>query len=508
MISETEFSKTNIGTGRARRVWLPFLFCALNAICFFGPAQAEIDVSLSGRTERIGSFSHGEIVYFSLSEFVELYGEKLSWETLGQSIDYRIGDNRFRFFLGSSFVSLNDTVRNMTYPAKLREGALYLPAQTFVRLLDRTRPERVTWESDRRRIRIETGYYNITDVTVSQKANGILVEIYLTEELPFQLTESEGNWLNFSLPGGRVNRAVIESRRSSAAIREINAFQFETSAQVSLRLRRTPHSYDAKYNPETGRIQLSIRNPNFRPQTTHRPVGQIGPDKTIDLIVIDPGHGGEDNGAIGRKFTKEKDIALKISRELAKLIRKDKLFKVILTREKDEFITLEERAGIANLAQADLFISIHVNANISRQARGSQVFFLAPAKNDGARALAQAENASFLTNAGSVDVSGRDDLSLIVNDMIQNVYEEVSADLSAIIQNQFQKSLGIPSRGVDQAAFVVLNQVYMPSVLVEVAFISNRQEEKLLRDKKFRRKAARAIYEGLKRFKRKYERSP
>lgn len=484
------------------------MLAALAALCVPGAAIGEIDVSLSGRTEKIGSFSHGEIQYFSFSEFLELYGEKLSWEILGQSIDYRIGENRFRFFLGSSLVSLNDTVRNITYPAKLRDGALYLPAQTFVKLLNRTRPERVTWEADRRRIRIETGYYNITDVTVSQKANGILVEFYLTEELAFQMTESEGNWLNFSFPGGRVNRAVIESRRSSSAIREINAFQFETSAQISLRLRRTPRSYDAKYHPETGRIQLSIRNPNFKPKATHRPVGQIGPDNTIDLIVIDPGHGGEDNGAIGRRFTKEKDIALKISRELAKLIRKDKFFKVILTRDKDEFITLEERAGIANRAQADLFISIHTNANISRQARGSQVFFLAPAKNDGARALAQAENASFLTNQGSVDVSGRDDLSMIVNDMIQNVYEEVSADLSSIIQSEFQKSLGIPSRGVDQAAFVVLNQVYMPSALVEVAFISNSTEEKLLRDKKFRKKVAKSIYEGLKRFKRKYERNP
>ncbi|MFQ5606872.1 MAG: N-acetylmuramoyl-L-alanine amidase, partial [Candidatus Zixiibacteriota bacterium] len=113
-----------------------------------------------------------------------------------------------------------------------------------------------------------------------------------------------------------------------------------------------------------------------------------------------------------------------------------------------------------------------------------------------------------LTNESSVDVSGSDDLSGIVNDMIQNVYVDVSADLSAIIQSEFRKSLGIPSRGVDQAGFVVLNQVYMPSALVEVAFISNSKEEKLLRNKKFRKKVARALYESLKRFKRKYERNP
>ncbi|HSH00380.1 MAG TPA: N-acetylmuramoyl-L-alanine amidase [candidate division Zixibacteria bacterium] len=476
---------------------------ALWATC----AQAEVDALISGRTEKVASYQRGDVTYLSLSGLVEFYGEKLSWDIPGQSVDYRSGEDRFRLFIGSPFVSLNDTVRHLTYPVEIKDGQLFVPAVTFVRLLDRSKSEHVIWENDRRRLRIETAVYNITDLAVSEKNNGLLIELYVTESLTFEITESEGAWLNINLPDGRVNRAQVQSRRSYKQIRDVNAFQFEKSAQVSFRLYKQPESFTAKYDPVAGRIQIAIRNPNFKPTQTSRPVGQIGPGNTVDLIVIDPGHGGEDNGAIGRGLTKEKDVALEIARELAKLIREEKRFKVILTRDRDVFVPLEKRAAIANEAHADLFISIHANASLNRQAQGSQVFFLAPAKNDAARALAQAENASFLTTASMVDLAPSEELSVILNDMIQNSYEEVSSDLSDILQSEMRRSLRIPARGVDQAGFVVLNEVFMPSALVEVAFISNPSEEKLLADKSFRKKVAAALYEGLKRFKKKYEKS-
>lgn len=467
--------------------------------------RAEIEVSLSGRTEKISSFNRGKITYYSLSEFLNLYGESLSWETVGESVVYITGDSHFKFFLGSSFINMNDTVQQITYPCVQRGGALYVPAETFTQLLDRAKSEQITWDPERGRLSIETGVYNITDLVVSEKANGLLIEIYMTEELKYRITESEGNWININFPDGRVNRWQIEARKTSRAFYDVNAFQFQTSAQVSMRLRRDPGNYTTKYQPDTRRLQISIRNPGYKPEEQHPRAGKIGPDNLIDLIVIDPGHGGDDHGAIGPGFTKEKDVALDISRELAKIIRKDKLFKVILTREKDVFVPLADRARIANEAQADVFLSIHANASTNRQARGSQVFFLAPAKTDAARALAQAENASFLTSQSSVSLDPADELAVIVNDMIQNVYEEASADLSDIIQAEFRRRLGIPARGVDQAGFVVLNEVFMPSCLIETAFISNSHEEKLLRDKDFKVKIAEAIYEGLKRFKNKYE---
>ena len=465
----------------------------------------EIDVSISGKIERINSFRSGEIHYFSFSQFVELYGEDLSWGVLGQSITHETGKSRLTFFPGSEFISLNDTALNMTYPARLFRGALYMPALTFIPIYDRCKSDKIIWDAEKSRIRVEEGFYNISDLGVSRKANGVLIEVYLTEELSYEINESEGNWINISFPGGRVNTGLIESRRGSPFLRDVNAFQFESSAQVSIRFRKKPVSYTSKYHAETGCLQISALESQSSLGSHQINVRSIGPDNTIDVIVIDPGHGGSDLGAVGRKRTKEKYVALEIARELARMIRKDKIFKVILTRDKDYDVTLEERARIANEAHADIFISIHANANVNRQARGSQVFFLAPAKNDAARAVAQAENASFLTEGGSVTLDPDAELSVILNDMIQNIYQEESSELSAIIQNEFRRNLGIPSRGVDQAAFVALNSVYMPAALIEAAFISNAREENLLRDKKFRKKVAQSIYNGLKTYKRRYE---
>ncbi|MCH7947512.1 MAG: N-acetylmuramoyl-L-alanine amidase, partial [candidate division Zixibacteria bacterium] len=116
-----------------------------------------------------------------------------------------------------------------------------------------------------------------------------------------------------------------------------------------------------------------------------------------------PGHGGQDYGAIGKKGTREKDICLAIDKELAKIIRKDKQFKVVMTRDRDKTITLQERARIANESAADLFISIHANASLKDHVRGWNVFFLAPAKNDSARAVAQFENSVFLREHASIN---------------------------------------------------------------------------------------------------------
>ncbi len=492
---------------RAPLAALLFTLIALIALVFSlaSTAKAEIEVSIAGSSEHISSYRKAGVEYFSFSELTALYGERLSWAIPGISVEYKAGSNRLRFHLESQYLTLNDSVYNFIYPAEIRDGALFLPAITFIPILNQARTEQFQWDANSRKLSVQSGAFNITNLTVSNKANGLLIEIQLTEKLTFQVNESEGNWINFSIPNGLANRSLIESRRSAREIRDINVFQFANSAQVSIRLRKKPHAFTAKYNAESGKIQIAIRNPNYKPKDKPPHAGQIGPDNTVDLIVIDAGHGGADNGAIGRRYTKEKDISLKIAQELAKIIRKDKLFRVALTRDRDVYVSLEKRAQIANDAQADLFISIHVNANVNRQARGSQVFFLAPAKTDAGRALAQAENASFLTHKNNTQLDVADDLAIIVNDMIQNSYEEVSADLSTIIQSEFDRALGIPSRGVDQAGFVVLNQVYMPSALIEVAFLSNAKEEKLLRDKKFRKKVAKSIYKALKRFKRKYE---
>jgi N-acetylmuramoyl-L-alanine amidase len=193
------------------------------------------------------------------------------------------------------------------------------------------------------------------------------------------------------------------------------------------------------------------------------------------------------------------DIALR----LEKLFEKDDI-RVVLTRRSDTTLLLDERADMANSSGGEMFVSIHANWFDNSSVKGSQTFFLAAALNDAARATAMLENKSILLNEEGEMTDTMDELSLILFDLLQTEYLAESQALAREIQTELVNSLKTRNRGVDQAGFFVLNKVFMPSVLVEVAFISNKHEEALLGKDSFREKAAEGIYAGIKNFIDKY----
>ncbi len=266
----------------------------------------------------------------------------------------------------------------------------------------------------------------------------MLIEIFLNEPREYELFTSEGNWLNVTIASGKINRRQILSHKSSPLLYDLNAFQFENSAQISMRLKRDIGKYTHRLQSNPVRIQISLLDTTAIAPAPGGP-GPVGPDESIDRVIIDPGHGGTDYGAIGPKSTREKEIVLDIARRLAKLIRKDKLFEVYMTRDKDNNVSLKERADMANKSKGDVFVSIHANASIKRGARGFQVFFLAPAKNDSARAAAQLENAPFLSEKGTRSDEGEDNLGYILSDMIQTEFQTESSDLAAMMEKELRR---------------------------------------------------------------------
>lgn len=223
------------------------------------------------------------------------------------------------------------------------------------------------------------------------------------------------------------------------------------------------------------------------------------PRKTKWRVVIDPGHGGKDPGASSADATREKDIVLEISKRLHKILAADTLCEALLTRDKDVFIPLRDRTNFANEKSADLFISIHCNAARNKAARGTQVFFLAPASSDHARATAALENASIFLE--EPDTSGdSDDLDFIITDVIQNEFLREASRLSVLVEESIVQKTGLPARGPQGAGFYVLKGSFMPGILVEAAFISNPDEAKLLKQSDFQDKVADGIAEGVREF--------
>ncbi|WP_435946079.1 N-acetylmuramoyl-L-alanine amidase AmiC [Dryocola sp. BD586] len=225
--------------------------------------------------------------------------------------------------------------------------------------------------------------------------------------------------------------------------------------------------------------------------------GKAGRDRPI-VIMLDPGHGGEDPGAIGANKTREKDIVLKIARRLKALIDKEANMKAYMTRNEDVFIPLKVRVAKAQKQRADLFVSIHADAFTSGAARGSSVFALSTkgATSTAAKYLAQTQNASDLI--GGISRSGDRYVDHTMFDMVQSLTINDSLKFGKEVLTRLGRVNKLHKNSVDQAGFAVLKAPDIPSILVETAFLSNVDEERKLRTAAFQQEVAESILAGIK----------
>jgi N-acetylmuramoyl-L-alanine amidase len=218
----------------------------------------------------------------------------------------------------------------------------------------------------------------------------------------------------------------------------------------------------------------------------------------VHRIVLDPGHGGKDPGAIGHtKGVYEKDINLQIAQKLAEKLRKELKCEVLLTRTGDTYLALEERTQFANQHKADLFISIHTNAAMNRNAHGIETYFLNLATDEESIAVAARENATSTKNIS--------DLQTILNDLMQNAKINESSRLASYVQRGMVTSVrphysDISDKGVKQAPFYVLLGAQMPSILIETGFITNPRECQRLTTPQYQNRLADGILDGIRRY--------
>ena len=228
------------------------------------------------------------------------------------------------------------------------------------------------------------------------------------------------------------------------------------------------------------------------------------------VVVIDAGHGGHDPGAIG-KISKEKNINLNVALKVGNLIKRNcDDVKVIYTRSKDVFIPLDRRAEIANNAKADLFISIHTNALANnRTAKGASTWTLGLAKSDANLEVAKRENSVILyesdykTRYAGFNPNSAE--SYIIFEFMQDKYMEQSVHLASLMQKQFRQTCRRADRGVHQAGFLVLKASAMPSILIELGFISTPEEERYLNSEEGAGTMAKGIYRAFLNYKREHE---
>jgi N-acetylmuramoyl-L-alanine amidase len=478
------------------------LFLALSV-----PLHSALLITPDGNGHHVPTTEIQGIPYTSVNDLSSALNAKIHWHRMLRKVTLEFDDHQMAFTWFSPYMLYDSEIYNLAYDTKLKEGTLWIPFVGFQRVWDLIHsPTTLTQRTD-----VYSSEVDIQDLKVEEKLNGILVEVFTSQPLDYEVFSDQNRDLNINFYKGRLNPSHFNKKRLPSFVKWIKAYQFDNSAQISLRFKNPFARFLHAFRTNPYRIQISLLQ-TLSPGDSVKFFSANGsnddeklPDDLIDLIVIDPGHGGADSGAVGRRGLVEKEVTLDIAKRLEVLLKNEPGLKVMLTRETDVLVPLEERTEMANRNGADLFISIHTNASTKRSARGCETFFLSAAKTDEARAVAALENSSVRFERSDNLSQEHSDIDYILMDLVQSEYLRESQDLAGTIHKHLEEHLSVPGRGVNQAGFVVLNKAYMPAVLVETAFISNKKEEELLKKESFRQRIAQALYESIKEFIEKYQ---
>ncbi len=399
---------------------------------------------------------------------------------------------------------------------------LFVPMSYFAQFLDIVLPSNVEFKETERTLAVgalpSDPASDITAMEFEERANGYMIRLRATRPFKdFSGFYREDGWFYLTIVGARIDQSVFTRFQPRAPIRKVVPVQSPTSFQLSIQLNREINSTDVFHDPQSDDLIIALHkkpDPGKIAQHTpgNGPADMINRERDrwkLDVIVIDPGHGGKDPGTIGVRGTKEKDVTLGISRKLGELINKRMPeSKVIFTRDTDEFVELDRRGQIANEAGGKLFISIHANSTRRKPApqRGFEIYLLRPGRTEEAIRIAERENSVIRFEDDHEErYAHLSDENFILVTMAHSSYIRYSELFADILRTTMEKSTLVENRGVRQAGFYVLVGASMPGVLFEVGYLSNADEEKYLASAQGQLQVADAIYGAIERYSREYE---
>lgn len=434
--------------------------------------------------------------YVSAEQVTMGLGGSLASDANGYRIS--IGNNVAAFGVDSRYGVIRDDLIEMPVPPITVEGKPYVPWQFYQGMLAKSASLEVSWDAATHVLNVRPQQQSIVSMQVSVANVQGITKMVLTLSAPAEyaiLREPDAYVIRFKSP---MRPPFAEQTYEDPSIAKLSFAGNDLRVQLT-----APDIAGDAYKLDTPpRIVLDLRKGVApAPGETHPLPGLRTPQDApgIHTIVIDPGHGGKEVGAVGPGGLYEKDITLEVARKLANALSAKTGARVVLTREDDTLVSLDQRTAIANQYKADLFLSIHMNAAPGKDAKGSETYFLSlEASDELAKKAAETENASAHNSASS-------DLNLILWDLAQQAYLDESSRFAQAIQEEMNAATGVANRGVKQAPFKVLVGATMPAALVEVGFISNPEEEGKLKSDAFQNLMVDALARAVQRYKTDYE---
>ncbi len=410
------------------------------------------------------------------------------------------------FSPNNSYIMINDKPYNLSIAVIFDGNDFWIPLNSFLRIVQIAKLPMLKLDSSEKFILVDMPAYNILGCNIKNKENGTIIEIKTNkffDESLLSASLTRGGWLNLNIINGSLDSlTLINNTKTVQPVLRLRPIQMEKSAQLSFLLKSDIDDYSIVSNYNT--ITLSIRS---NTKLNAKKIKEMKEKWNLDVIVIDPGHGGKDPGCLNRGLM-EKTITLDVAKKLGKLIQEELGIKVIYTRTEDEFIPLWKRTKIANDSGGKLFISLHVNASPnSSSARGFETFIIRPGKFDDATEVAQRENKVIELEDSPKNYPTLTKENLIIATMAQSSFTKQSEFLAGEIQKELDKTFTSPNRGVKQAGFHVLVGASMPNVLVELGFITNSKDHRLLSQSKYRKKMANSVFNAIVTYKNEYEKN-
>ena len=460
---------------------------------------------LFSNTISLKTITKNKIAYFSINEFITKNNLKSTYYEAKEKLEIIYEGNKIYFSPHSSFCRINDKSYHMLYFATLINNKIYIPAKSFQKIIAKAGLSMQIKSIDKEKIIFSMNQYNLHDFYIDKKQNGIEISIHTSQrflEEDIAISIDSNGWLNITIVNGKIDSSGFQNSRLAYPITKVRTAASNHSSQMSFLLNEKTDDTVVFTDQNSINILLSIAQEKYA-EIIHKKRNK----RTHNIIVLDAGHGGKDPGAIGINKLQEKEVTLDIAKQLTRMLERNSKFKVVNTREEDVFIPLWKRTQIANNVNGDIFISIHANSTAkSSTINGFETFLLRIGKSEEAIEVAKRENSVISLEEKKDKYKKLTEEELIVATITQNTDMKASENLASIIQNNLAKKLvSSRNRGVKQAGFHVLVGASMPNVLVEVGFLSNKEEAKNLNKYQYRRKIASALYQAILEFDEAYE---
>ncbi len=415
----------------------------------------------------------------------------IAWDERTRSYEVKVKGHSAVFGADAPIAVVDTKVVNLASPVRASNLGAWAEPEFFVKVVGPLTGQALAWDRTTRRLSVKKSDVLEIGVEPSVAELGDLTKIVLRfSQSPSYAVEATAEQIVLHFPGARLTAPQPEQLLDSPRVARL----LVRGGEVTVVLREKGLAANVYALGSPPRLVVDVARAagaaSSGPAAPAAPAPAPAAAKTAKTIVIDPGHGGTEEGAKGPGGSLEKDATLALGKTVQETLQR-RGYRVLLTRTSDATVGLDDRAAAANAAKADVFLSIHCNASRAASAHGTEVYYLSlDASDRAAAALAEAENRAAPGTPSAEKNAAVRDLDLILWDLAQNQHLGASARLAEIVQADFNRLLGITTRGVKQAPFRVLIGVNAPAVLVEVSFITNADEEKKINSEEFRRQVA------------------